>query len=238
MQTTVVDIEHLAKIRRLEALSARAWPADSFFYERAWHVGCYKAEFPALGSKDVAIITPLDASDNVNIKQRVEALKVKLGQKIYLRITPLAAKEIAVQLDLGALDYILKNNVFIASAKDVNFNSLLEISPLTPEEYAEVFSISKDLVRLELESISKIKGKVCYFSTIDRSYGARYILDNGFAYIDRWPSQDGLASAFMEAVIAHAVRDKALYVWYKAPAGLIEPGFNFECLYSEAYYAV
>lgn len=238
MQITVVDIEHLAKIRRVEALSARAWPADKFFYDRAWHVGCYNAKFPALEGLDVAIVTPLDASDKVNIEQRVAALKAQLGQKLYYRITPLAAREIAEQLNLCDSNYILKNNVFIAYANEVKINPSLEILSLSPEEYFEAFSNSSDSVNLELESLSKIKGFARYFSTLDRSYGARYILDNGFAYIDRWPSQDDAALAFMESVIAQAIKDKALYIWYKSPVDLLAPNFNFDLLYSEAYYAV
>ncbi|AQT44372.1 hypothetical protein BBC0244_006520 [Bartonella apihabitans] len=64
----------LAEIRRLEALSARAWPTEKEFYDGVW--ACRSTE--NIPSARINSVTPLDPDDNKISKK---------GLNIYVLIT-------------------------------------------------------------------------------------------------------------------------------------------------------
>lgn len=92
MVTTEVDNLNrrsatLAQIRRLEALSARAWPGEKEFYDGVW-VCRSTPNFP---SARINSVTPLDPDDDDNLLERVKRLCFDNGiYKRPLRLTPLA----------------------------------------------------------------------------------------------------------------------------------------------------
>ncbi len=77
----------LAKIRRLEALAARAWPAKDEIYDGVW----VKRETSGIVFNNVNCVVPLDPDDDHDIANRVKRLCFENG--IFnrpLRLTPLA----------------------------------------------------------------------------------------------------------------------------------------------------
>lgn len=90
MQIIAVDYP---EIRRLEAISFRAFPATTTFFNGTWAVRLSAG----LPSKRINSITPLDPHDSSNIEHRVEQEIRRFenfGRPPTFRITPLASKNL------------------------------------------------------------------------------------------------------------------------------------------------
>ena len=154
----------LAEIRRLEALSARAWPTEKEFYDGVW--ACRSTE--NIPSARINSVTPLDPDDNKNLEKRVKHLCFDNGvYKRPLRLTPLAPlelfdelkqngwanfKDVAVMV-LEPIPHISGSDVKL---KDINIEdySKLTVSNHTHENrYAEIF----------LKLLKRIKGKPTFY---------------------------------------------------------------------------
>ncbi|MEM6464310.1 MAG: GNAT family N-acetyltransferase [Pseudomonadota bacterium] len=89
-----VDSMHdLAKVRRLEAVGFRAWPAASIQYDGSWQIRL-TAGHP---SKRLNSVNPLDPSDHSEIELRVAKAAQKFrayGRPLVFRQSPLAPKQL------------------------------------------------------------------------------------------------------------------------------------------------
>ena len=169
MVTTEVDNINrrsatLAQIRRLEALSARAWPTEKEFYDGVW-VCRSTPDFP---SARINSVTPLDPDDNKNMLERVRHLCFENGVfKRPLRLTPLAPlelfdglkqngwanfKDVAVMV-LEPLPHVAGSDVEL-KAIDVEDYSKLTVRNHTHEnQYAEIY----------FKLLKRIKGKPLFY---------------------------------------------------------------------------
>jgi len=92
-----VDIALLPKVRRLEAVGFRAWPAASVQYDGSWQVRL-TAGHP---SKRVNSVVPLDPYDCSNLDTRIEKAARRFldyGRPLTFRQTPLMAPQIVARL--------------------------------------------------------------------------------------------------------------------------------------------
>lgn len=88
----------LADVRRLEAVSFRAWPAASVHFDGAWQIRL-TAGHP---SRRLNSVNPLDPSDDVNIVRRVAAACRRFDaydRPAVFRLTPLAPPSLVQHLD-------------------------------------------------------------------------------------------------------------------------------------------
>jgi len=91
----------LAKIRQIEAVGFRAWPATTVHYDGSWALRM-TASHP---SKRLNSVNPLDPGDTANMEQRVERAAQRFrayGRPPTFRHSPLAPKELDEYLeDIG-----------------------------------------------------------------------------------------------------------------------------------------
>ena len=88
---------NLPLIRRLEAVSFRAWPASTVTYEGSWQVRLTAAH----PSKRINCIVPLDPSDYANLDARLSKASKRFedyGRQLTVRQTALMAPEIETYL--------------------------------------------------------------------------------------------------------------------------------------------
>jgi ribosomal protein S18 acetylase RimI-like enzyme len=90
MQKDAVDLPF---VRRLEAVSFRAWPASTVSYEGSWQVRLTAAH----PSKRINCVVPLDPSDFGNLDMRIAKISKRFedyGRELVLRETALMAPQI------------------------------------------------------------------------------------------------------------------------------------------------
>lgn len=88
----------LADVRRLEAVSFRAWPAASVHFDGAWQIRL-TAGHP---SRRLNSVNPLDPSDDANVVRRVAAACRRFDaydRPAVFRLTPLAPSALVEHLD-------------------------------------------------------------------------------------------------------------------------------------------
>lgn len=154
----------LAEIRRLEALSARAWPTEKEFYDGVW--ACRST--PDFPSARVNSVTPLDPDDDKNLEERVKRLCFENG--VYrrpLRLTPLAPielfdelkqngwanfKDVAV-MALEPLPHISGSDVKLTAIKIEDYCKLTVRNHTHENRYAEIY----------FKLLKRIKGKPTFY---------------------------------------------------------------------------
>ena len=154
----------LAEIRRLEALSARAWPTEKEFYDGVW--ACRST--PDFPSARVNSVTPLDPDDDKNLEERVKRLCFENG--VYrrpLRLTPLAPielfdelkqngwanfKDVAV-MALEPLPHISESDVKLTAIKIEDYCKLTVRNHTHENRYAEIY----------FKLLKRIKGKPTFY---------------------------------------------------------------------------
>ncbi|CAM1628764.1 GNAT domain [Bartonella choladocola] len=169
MVTTEVDNRErrsttLAEIRRLEALSTRAWPTEKEFYDGVW--ACRST--PDFPSARVNSVTPLDPDDNKNLEERVKRLCFENG--VYrrpLRLTPLAPielfdelkqngwanfKDVAV-MALEPLPHISGSDVKLTAIGIEDYCKLTVRNHTHENRYAEIY----------FKLLKRIKGKPTFY---------------------------------------------------------------------------
>ena len=173
MVTTEVDnldrrSTTLAEIRRLEALSARAWPTEKEFYDGVW--ACRST--PDFPSDRINSVTPLDPDDNKNMRERVKHLCFDNGvYKRPLRMTPLAPLELFDELKqngwanfkdvavmaLKPLPHISGSDVKLKAIDVEAYSKLTVLNHTHENRYAETY----------FKLLKRIKGKPSFFE-LDR----------------------------------------------------------------------
>ena len=154
----------LAEIRRLEALSARAWPTEKEFYDGVW--ACRST--PDFPSARVNSVTPLDPDDDKNLEERVKRLCFEDGvYKRPLRLTPLAPielfdelkqngwanfKDVAV-MALEPLPHISGSDVKLTAIKIEDYCKLTVRNHTHENRYAEIY----------FKLLKRIKGKPTFY---------------------------------------------------------------------------
>lgn len=169
MVTTEVDnLNHrsatLAQIRRLEALSARAWPTEKEFYDGVW--ACRST--PDFPSARINSVTPLDPDDNKNMLERVRNLCFEKGVfKRPLRLTPLAPlelfdglkqngwanfKDVAV-MTLEPLPHVSGSDVKLKAIDIENYSKETVRNHTYENQYAEIY----------FKLLKRIKGQPVFY---------------------------------------------------------------------------
>ena len=119
----------LAKIRQIEAVGFRAWPASTVHYDGSWAIRM-TASHP---SKRLNSVNPLDPGDTVNMEQRVERAAHRFrayGRPPIFRHSPLAPKELDQYLeDIGWARFD-ESMVMIADLAHVDVADAIDQIPL------------------------------------------------------------------------------------------------------------
>ncbi|MGG7519258.1 GNAT family N-acetyltransferase [Allorhizobium undicola] len=119
---------NLPLVRRLEAVSFRAWPAASVNYDGSWQIRL-SGSYP---SKRINCVVALDRSDTRDIGQRLDKATRKFeayGRKMVFRQTPLAAPEIEDALVAGGWHRFDESVVMIADLAALDEHDAMDHLP-------------------------------------------------------------------------------------------------------------
>ena len=118
----------LAQVRRLEAVSFRAWPSTNTQYDGTW-VLRLSAGHP---SKRINSVNPLDRGDNRDIETRVERATQRFqsfGRPLIFRQTPLMPLSLIELLDQRGWSYKGESLVMTVPLASMDFSAAIEQLP-------------------------------------------------------------------------------------------------------------
>jgi len=118
----------LARVRRLEALGFRAWPAASVRYDGSWQIRL-TAGHPA---RRLNSVNPLDPSDDHDIARRVAGIVARFrsfGRRPIFRLTPLSPGHVAAWLDEAGWDRAGESLVMSASISALDLEDAIDQLP-------------------------------------------------------------------------------------------------------------
>ncbi|MER0239874.1 GNAT family N-acetyltransferase [Fulvimarina sp. MAC8] len=138
MATTEADLSsQLAKIRRLEALGFRAFPATSTEFDGTWAIRLT----PAYPAKRLNSVNPLDPGDNARIAERIEQASQRFrdaGRTLTFRLSPLAPKELVDHLDVEGWKRFDETCVLTADLSAIDLSGSIDRLPFKDvERYVE-----------------------------------------------------------------------------------------------------
>tara|TARA_R110000751_G_scaffold272764_2_gene373147 strand:+ start:25273 stop:26067 length:795 start_codon:yes stop_codon:yes gene_type:complete len=119
----------LARVRRLEAVGFRAWPAASIQYDGSWQIRL-TAGHP---SKRLNSVNPLDPSDHRDIEQRVERAAQRFrayGRPLVFRQSPLAPPQLDAFFDAQGWRRFDETRVMMADISHMNLDDVLDHLPI------------------------------------------------------------------------------------------------------------
>lgn len=122
-------MQHLAIVRRLEALGFRAWPAASVHYDGSWQMRL-TASHP---SRRLNSVNPLDPSDYGSIGRRVEQAARRfsgVGRPLVFRQTPLAATHLDAFFDDHDWSRLDETRVMMANIGELQLEDALDHLPI------------------------------------------------------------------------------------------------------------
>ncbi len=120
---------NLAKVRRLEAVGFRAWPAATVHYDGSWAVRL-TASHP---SRRLNSINPLDPADARNIERRIGRIEKRFGaynRPILFRLSPLAPPPLQAHLNAQGWVRLNESRVMVAELADTDLQAGFELLPL------------------------------------------------------------------------------------------------------------
>lgn len=138
MATTEADhSSRLAKIRRLEALGFRAFPASLTEFDGTWAIRLT----PAYPAKRLNSVNPLDPGDNARIAERIDQASRRFrdaGRDITFRLSPLAPKELVDHLDEKGWERFDETCVLTADLSKIDLTGSIDRLPFKDvERYVE-----------------------------------------------------------------------------------------------------
>jgi ribosomal protein S18 acetylase RimI-like enzyme len=156
---------HLARIRRLEAVSFRAFPSASLQYFGTWAVRL-TAGHPA---KRLNSVTPLDPNDTGNIESRLERVARRFsgyGRDLIFRQTPLAPKALEQLLVERRWRAFEESLVMVAPLTELDFSEVVDQVPLQ-----DIGRWVSSFLALSGQDISRKAGLVEVLSSIEARAG-------------------------------------------------------------------
>lgn len=127
--TEAERLKQLAVVRRLEAVSFRAWPASTTFFDGTWAVRI-TGSFPA---KRLNSVNPLDPSDNADLDSRLKRVArsfAEAGRTIVVRQSPLAAPELIAHLDSKRWSAFGESMVMTLDLSTLDTDEVIERIPI------------------------------------------------------------------------------------------------------------
>jgi ribosomal protein S18 acetylase RimI-like enzyme len=118
----------LAKIRQIEAVGFRAWPAASVYYDGTWAIRMT----PSHPSKRLNSVNPLDPGDTNHIEQRVEMAAQQFrahGRPLVFRLSSLAPKELEDYLAEAGWNRFDESMVMTADLADIDLSDAINQLP-------------------------------------------------------------------------------------------------------------
>ena len=122
-------MQHLASVRRLEAVGFRAWPAASIQYDGSWQIRL-TAGHP---SKRLNSVNPLDPSDHRDVKKRVERAAQRFrayGRPLVFRQSPLAPPQLDAYFDAHGWRRFDETRVMMAEIEQLDLDNVLDHLPI------------------------------------------------------------------------------------------------------------
>ena len=122
-------MQHLAIVRRLEAVGFRAWPAASIQYDGSWQIRL-TAGHP---SKRLNSVNPLDPSDHGDVEARVERVAQRFrayGRPLVFRQSPLAPPQLDAYFDAHGWQRVEETRVMMADIEHLNLDDVLDHLPI------------------------------------------------------------------------------------------------------------
>lgn len=119
----------LPLVRRMEAVSFRAWPAASIHYDGSWAVRL-TASHP---SRRLNSVNPLDPADHIDIEQRIERAAKRFrsyDRPLVFRLSPLAPPPLETYLDANGWKRVDESSVMQAALADMDLRSGFDVLPL------------------------------------------------------------------------------------------------------------
>ena len=111
----------LAFVRRIEAISARAWPAAATTFDGAWAVRLTGSH----PSKRLNSVNPLDPGDTADMGRRIERARTRfdaMGRPLVFRISPLAPDRLAARFERHGWRSFDRTLVMTASLDDMDLD--------------------------------------------------------------------------------------------------------------------
>ena len=152
--------EKLAQVRRLEAVSFRAWPAETTYFDGTWAVRLT----PSFPAKRLNSINPLDPSDDTDLAARLLAAEGRfsaIGRPLVLRQSPLAPKSLITHLDTKGWMSFSRTLVMTVGLPDLDFSDLVDRIPMQdmPRYVAASLTVHEREVALA-DGLSRILGSI------------------------------------------------------------------------------
>ena len=122
-------MQDLARVRRLEAVGFRAWPAASIQYDGSWQLRL-TAGHP---SKRLNSVNPLDPSDHREIEKRVEKAAQRFrayGRPLVFRQSPLAPPQLDAYFDAHGWRRFDETRVMAAEIADLDLEDAMDHLPI------------------------------------------------------------------------------------------------------------
>ena len=121
-------MQDLARVRRLEAVGFRAWPAASIQYDGSWQIRL-TAGHP---SKRLNSVNPLDPSDHRDIDKRVEKAAQRFrayDRPLVFRQSPLASRQLDSYFDAHGWRRFDETRVMVAEIGDMDLEDAMDHLP-------------------------------------------------------------------------------------------------------------
>lgn len=119
----------LPLIRRMEAVSFRAWPAASVHYDGSWAVRL-TASHP---SRRLNSVNPLDPADHVDIEKRIARAQKRFqsyDRPLVFRLSPLAPSALEAHFDAQGWQRVDETDVMTAKFSEMDLDGGFDILPL------------------------------------------------------------------------------------------------------------
>ncbi len=125
----IADLPRLSQVRRLEAVSFRAFPCGSTWYDGTWAVRLTAA----LPARRLNSVNPLDPSDHYELETRVERAHHHFsgfGRRAVFRLSPLAPVELVGLLARTGWRSEDRSVVMLLALEQLDFDNVLDQVPL------------------------------------------------------------------------------------------------------------
>jgi ribosomal protein S18 acetylase RimI-like enzyme len=163
----------LAKIRQIEAVGFRAWPASSVHYDGSWAIRM-TASHP---SKRLNSVNPLDPGDTDNMEQRVERAAQRFrayGRPPVFRQSPLAPRELDDYLEKIGWARFDESMVMTMELDDAALSDVIDQIP-----FKDIGRYIDAALEVQEEDVSLKPGLFEVINAIKPSKGLFVIEDDG-----------------------------------------------------------
>jgi ribosomal protein S18 acetylase RimI-like enzyme len=243
---------HLARIRRLEAVSFRSFPSSTTHYDGSWAIRLTSGH-PA---KRLNSVNPLDPRDNSEMAERLQHARNRFqsfGRPLIFRQSPLAPSELDVHLDREGWVRIEESIVMVANLDHVSFADAGQCEPVSDigtwvDCFLELSEDEKTNKPGLVEVISNIAPNSGLFVSKrdDQPVSVlRCVQDNDLAGIfdvatGKAFKKRGFANALMKSALQWAKFSGARHAWLQVvadnePALRLYEAFGFQELYRYSY---